>query len=450
MNKNIRALEACKYLICAILLTGLMSCDKRGFSYNNIVDVGPTSFLLTDTLTMNVSTAYLDSVATSNTGTGLVGTNTDTVFGKISASAYWQVRAYSGSPALPLNPSYDSMVLMMHPKTYAYGDTTKFQQLEVYRVTEKIQGYYNAPSLYSYNSFATESTPLGATSRRLSPIRDSVFSIRLNDNLGQQFFTLISQKSLTMTRQDLFEQMFHGLAIKPGAASEVITPFRTDDSLNMRLFYHYQNGGLRTQAFIDFPLTNPAVQFNHIDVQRPAGSPLATLNASNSVLPTSQTKHQVYIQPLTNLIARIDMPGLRSFGQLHKFFKIMRATLTVTPVRATYHYPYPLPPALTLTQISPYNDNTVLPQDSVLSPATGAVQHGNLVLDLPYNTATAYTYDITNYVIAMMNSSDQTFRCLALMPPGQTGKTNFTHAILGDKQHPTNSMSVQVYYVVYH
>jgi hypothetical protein len=447
MNKNIRALEACKYLIFLILIAGLASCDKRGFTYDNVVDAGTTQFALTDSLTLNMSTAYLDSVPTSNTGTVLAGTNNDPVFGKISASSYWQVTAYGGSPAVPDLSTFDSLVLMLHPKAYAYGDTTKIQDLRVYRVTQPIQPYLNTSTLYSYNTFQTDPTPLGQFARSLSPSRDTVIGVRMPDDLGKQMLDLCYRRSQTITVQDQFNNFLEGICLKAGPNSNVITPFRADDSLNLRLFFHYTVTGGFAQTYIDFKIANPAVQFNHIDFTRPTGSPLASLSPQNKILSSTQTNNQVYAQPLTNIIARIDIPALRTFGQLHKYFKIMRATLTVRPIKTTYVYPYTLPPALTLTQIDQVN--TVGVADSVISPTTGATQHGNLLTDFATNINTAYTYDITNYVISTMNSSDVTTRSLALMQPRQTGQTDFTRVILGDAANRTNNMDIQIYYVVY-
>lgn len=443
MNKSIRAKVACKYLVCALLITGAAACDKEGFLYDNITDESGTEYLVTDTITMNMSTAYLDSVPTSNLGVALVGTNTDPFFGKISASSYWQLKAFTGT-AIPDRAIYDSLILVVHPKLEYFGDTTLTQHIEVYRVQEEIKRSGNSAFLYSRSSFATDPTPLGSKEMKIRPHRDSIFKIRIDDVLGREFFDLCDKNSQTITNQNRFLQYFKGLALKPGANSQVITSFRADDSLNLRLFYHTTPGEI-VQAYVDFPVYNSALQFNHVDVERPAGSPLATLDPTKKLLPSSSADNRLFVQPLTNVVGRIDFPYLRTFNQLSQFSKIMRATLTVRPEKATYKYPYVLPKDLVLGIIS--NGNVI--EDTLTSPTTGAVQYGNLVLDPIYNQSTAYTYDITNYCIAQLNSTDNSYRGLALLPPRSTGLTTFDRAILGDNRNTKNRITVQIYYLRY-
>jgi hypothetical protein len=443
MNNSIRAKVAFKYLACASLIIGVAACNKVGFSYDNLTENSATDYLITDTLTMSMSTIYLDSIPTSNLGVALCGTNSDPVFGKISASSYWQVKAFSGT-TVPDLAVYDSMVLMVHPKTYYYGDTLLPQHLEVYRVTQDIKKPLSNAYLYSYYTFSTASTPLGSRQMTIRPHLDSVYRIRLDDALGAELYALCKKNSATVTDQTQFSQYLKGLLLKPGSNSQMITPFRADDSLNIRLFYHTTSTEL-VQTYIDFPLYNAALQFNHIDVDRVAGSPLASLSSTNKSLLSTNAGNRLFVQPLTNAIARIDFPYLRTFNQLSKFSKIMRATLTVRPEQATYQYPYTLPPQLSLCEVNSINAIT----DTLASPSTGAIQHGNLVTDLVYNLSTTYTYDITNYCIAELSSTDITTRGLALIQPRSTGLSNFDRVILGDNKSKNNRITVQIYYLLY-
>jgi hypothetical protein len=254
----------------------------------------------------------------------------------------------------------------------------------------------------------------------------------------------MDKNSTTITNQTLFSRYFKGLALKPGANSQVITSFRADDSLNLRLFYH-TNPGIPVQAYVDFAVYNPALQFNHIDVERPSGSPLAALSPAKKLLRSSEADRRLFVQPLTNVIGRIDFPYLRTFNQLSQFSKIMRATLTVRPEKSTYRYPYVIPNRMVLGIIT---DGNVV-EDTLLSPSTGGVQYGNLVYDPVFNESTAYTYDITNYCIAQLNSTDNSSRGLALLPPRGTGLTNFDRAILGDNRNTKSRITVQIYYLRY-
>ncbi|SFE15469.1 protein of unknown function [Chitinophaga sp. CF118] len=443
MNKSIRAKEACKYLICALLITGASACDKTGFAYDNIVDNGATEYIVIDSSTMYMSTVYIDSIPTSDQNIALCGIHNDPVFGTVSASSYWQVKAFSGT-TIPNLAVYDSMVLVMRPNKTTYGDTSKLQDLGVYRVTENIKKPLTNTYLYSNYSFATESTPLGSKQFTIRPTYDTVIRIKLDDALGNDFFLKSKTGVQTIKDQTQFSQYFKGLALKPGANSQLIHSFRADDSLVMRLYYH-ASANDQTTTSIDFALYNAQMQFNHIDYVRVPGSPLESLTKANDKLLSTAADNKAYIQPLTQVMTRIDIPYLKNLSQLHKFFKVMRATLTVRPEQATYQYPYLLPQKLTLCEVNTSNAIT----DSLVSPSTGGVQTGNLVIDYSSNISTAYTYDITNYCIAEIAASTDNSRGLALVVPRNTGLTNFGRVILGDRNSKYNKLEIKIYYLQY-
>jgi hypothetical protein len=446
MNKSIRAKEACKYLVCALLIAGAQSCDKAGFAYDNIVDNGATKYVVVDSVTMNMNTIFLDSIPTSDQSLALVGNNADPIYGNISASSYWRVRAYNGA-TIPDFATYDSLVMIMRPNnTGMYGDTTSLQDVSVYRVTEDIntRQVNNLGFLYSYDKFATDPTPLGSKKFKIRPSIDTIVRIKLDDALGLDLYQRCKVKSETVTDQIQFAKYFKGLSVQPNADSKLVSSFRGDDSLTMRLYYH-ENSNLKITTTIDFPVYNQALQFNHIDVTRPAGSPLAALSSAHKSLPSTSSGNSTFAQPLTNLFTRIDMPYLKNISQLHKFFKVMRATLTVKPQKQTYLYPYNLPGKLALCEVNASNTIT----DTLISPSTGGVQYGNLVIDYAYNLSTAYTYDITNYCIAQMNAADDNLRGLALVQPQNTGRTRFDRVVLGDRNNKFNNLEIKIYYLSY-
>lgn len=449
MNKNIRAKMAYKYLVCAIILAGAAACDKEGFNYSNEVETSGTEYIVTDTITMNASTVYLDSVPTSNQGVVLVGTTVDPYFGTISSSSYFKLKAVTTSTNIADEAVYDSLVLMIHPKTTYYGDTTKPQHFVVYKVTDYIEKNFGTSYYYSGMSFATDPTPVGSIQiAHIRPTLDSVYDIKIDDAIGKDLFNRVYNKLPSVTNQDQFTEWFPGLCIKPGANSQVINSLRADDSLSLRLYYHV-SGNTYDWKSVDFPMYDASSQFNHVDFTRPTGSPLAGLTpnsdlSTNKVL-AENANNVTYVQPLTNVVTRIDFPYLKQFNQTAKFWKIMRATLTVKPVRATYLYPFELPAKLTLVSLNAGNSVT----DSITNPSTGAVQTGNLVTDYVYNTGTEYTYDITNYVINQIGATDATTRGLGLMTPGSTGLSNFDRLVLGGPNHNVNPIEFKIYYLLY-
>lgn len=444
MNKSIRAIEAVKYLVCGVLLAGLSACDKTGFAYDNIVDGGATQYIVVDTPTMKMSTIYMDSIPTSNFSVALCGTHTDPVFGTVSASSYWKVRAYNGN-SIPDLSQYDSIVLIMRPRKTIYGDTLQTNSLSVYKVTERIQKPVANIYLYSNYSFATSTDVLGTVDFPVKPTFDTLVRVKLNDVFGQDLFDKCKLRLQTVTNQEQFEFYLPGLAIKPNSTSKVVSSFRADDSLAIRMYYHNNASEVETST-IDFALYDNSLQFNHIDVTRPAGSPLEAVTKTSKVLSTEASDNKAYVQPITNVMARVDMPYLKNISQLHRFFKVMRATLTVKPEKATYQYPYLLPKNLNLVELD--NGNAIT--GTLISPSTGAVQTGDLSIDYSFNLNTTYTYDITNYVIAEMAGSDVSTRGLGIVQPRDTSAyASFDRVILGDSKNKFNNLQVKIYYLQY-
>ena len=68
----------------------LASCDDTNEVGLELEDGNLTAFY-TDTVTVSVSTVLLDSIATSGTGTMLVGQYEDAIVGKTTASTFFEI-----------------------------------------------------------------------------------------------------------------------------------------------------------------------------------------------------------------------------------------------------------------------------------------------------------------------------------------------------------------------
>lgn len=443
MNYAFRTREVCKYLAVILLAAGSSACDKEGFSYddpnggNNL-----SNYAVTDTLTLEMKTLRLDSTLTSGMATLLCGQHNDPYFGRSSAHTYFQLQLPTDK-TLEDEAIYDSLQLRLPMNSNVYGDTALTQHIGVYRVEQDIRLPENGYALFSHYTFRTGSTALGALDRAIRPSEDTLVTIKLTDDLGRSLFQLLRNKSSEVFSQDEFLQYFKGLSLKSGNGSASINSFKLNDSLVMRLYYHFD--GLEiTYKHLDFTTYNPNLQFNHIETDR-SGTLLSALSPTHKTIPSSQTGNMTFVQSLSQVVTRIDIPGLKSLPELGKFFKIMRATLTVRPVGGTYTGPYTLPPRLTLCETDNLNNIT----DTLVSPNGTGVQYGDLTIDNLYNLNTTYTYDITGYCIAEANSNSSTTRGLLLIPTSGDFATNFNRAVIGDKWNKNNKISIQVYYLAY-
>ena len=98
---------------------------------------GSTAYFV-DTLTVRLATVWHDSVVTSASDNLLVGRYHDPRLGTITARSF--VRVGLGAAYEPASDDvYDSLVLVLKPDAYRYGDTTHLQTVEVHRLRAALE-----------------------------------------------------------------------------------------------------------------------------------------------------------------------------------------------------------------------------------------------------------------------------------------------------------------------
>ncbi len=423
--------------VMTLLVTALCSsCQKAGFTYDNVVDNQQTDYILTDTLSLTMKTIQYDSVPTSGSGILLTGVKADPYFGTSTINSFFQLQAPS-STDIPVNGSgFDSLRLLMRPTGYIAGDSTIPQSLQVYRVTQSIQFAKTFYYLYNNSNFTTENTPLGTFTGIIRPKTDKSISIKMSDALGSQLFTMVRDKSPDIFPTSSFLNFFPGLKITPGPGSASVMAFQAiDTALTMRLYYHI-NELIPTARYIDFKMNGSELQFNQVLSNR-TGSPLEKLQGPVKELPSAATGNMTFTQSLTGVATRIDIPFLKNMQQLGQFFKIMKVVLTVYPASGTYANSSQIPANLALCQVD--KTNTV----------TDTISYGNLSIDNQYNENTYYSYDITNYCNTQLSADLAGTRGLLLTTPGGAGRNTLNRLITNDQQVAKKKIKVQVYYLLY-
>lgn len=425
-----------RYLPALLLAAAVSSCQKTGFSYNNVVDNNQnTDYILSDTLTVNVKTVQQDSVPTSGTEVLLAGKRTDPLFGTAAIQSYFQI-AQPATVDIPVNGSaYDSMVLIMRPNGYMAGDSTIPQEFQVYRVTSTIQTAKNFYYLYNSSSFSTESTPIGSFSGVIRPLTDKTVTVHMSDQLGSLLFNMLRDKSPDITANNTFLEFFKGLNVRGGPNSKGVTGFSaTDSSLVMRLYYHV-NEIITTVKYVDFKMQASNLQFNQV-VADHTGTPLAPLTGNVTELPSASTGNRVFTQPVTGSATRIDIPYIKNLVYMGQFFKVMKVYMTLKPVLGTYT-DNRLPPRMALCEVNKLNE------------VTDTLTYGQLTVDKLYDKNTNYTFDITNYVIKEQTASTTDTRGLLLTPSATDSRTTLDRLVVGDQQNADNKLKIQLYYLLY-
>ena len=449
------------FLLSSILaLFSLVSCQKQPnvtFGSTYLSDNGSANIVKVDTSTVNLSTVFVDSTASSGTGYLQVGRYDDPYFGTITSRAFMQV-APSGLPTISSYDQYDSigLVLLFKKGNPFYGDSTIQQTF----VVNQVDTLYELPS-YSHGWFSNShlplvSTPLGTTTATIYPnipftsqgIGDSL-KIRLDDALGLTLYNMIYNKSDTINNGAAWLKWFHGICISPGDLSKgAIYGFK--DSAVMRIYYH-QAAAYSIQKFIDFDITQKSFQFNNITADRSA-VPLKNLILPTQTIqtppatPSGLTGNAAYIQTATGLDAKVSFPYLNSIAQRADYISVLRATLTVKPAGPSWSTSWTLPPQLAI-----YNsDQTNLPGAPVYSSSTGSIQYGNLAVDYLNRLNTFYTYDVTNFVKAQITNTSTTAKDAGIIvsAPSPASVNSFSRMVLADSTYPVNQRAtLSVYYI---
>ena len=439
--RNIPAvLKIIPLTIISFILLLNTGCQKTAIQYGQqYVDNGVTNIILVDSISPVVSTIYKDSVITSQTGSLLVGSYTDTYLGKTSAHSYLQL-APPVLTDLLANAQYDSLVLLMKCTGNYYGDTTLPITISVNQLSQEIKFAENQSWFYNINSWPVNSTPLGTRTLQLRPLSGDSANIRLSDAKGIELYNMINTKSSLLKDNVLFTDYIKGLQI---AATSNNNMYGLKDSVVMRLYYH-QTDIARDNKFFDFTLYNKPLQFNHITADR-NGTPLTVLNTQNNELLSTASGNVGYLQSATGIYLKISFPTIRRLLERSDFVKIIKADLVLKPLLNSYNGFYPLPPVLYGAQTDGANEPGA-PITSV-SGGSATTETGNLSIDGVYGTNTNYTYDVTGYLQQEITNAAINKDGLLLIPPTDTRFSTMNRLVIGDAKNVKNKIQLNVYYI---
>ncbi|PWT97816.1 MAG: hypothetical protein C5B52_13300 [Bacteroidetes bacterium] len=433
-------------ILCTLAVIMLFcNCKKAYIQFGGeFVDNGTTNIVLVDTITPLVSTIYRDSVSTSGSGTLLVGSYRDSLFGSVTCKSFMNVVPPTITTLnFSASARFDSIRLILKPNKSYYGDTINPQPINVYQLAAPIQLGETQFLLYNNSDFPINPTPIGSISRTFHPSDTSSIQIPLNDALGQQLFDLVVNKADQVKTAADFIAYFNGLQVAPGTGPST-SVFGFSDSVTMRVYYHEANPSPVSKA-IDFAYANKNLQFNQIHYDR-TGTLLEPLNPTNLEMPSSQMGNMGFVQTATGIVAKIRFPTLRNLLQRPDYAKIVRAELDIEPIRGTYVTHFALPPQLEAYTTTVLNQ----PLAPITAPAINGQlvnQMGNLTIDWIYGQNTMYSYDVTAYLQQQIVITDNNKNGLLLQPSTPAFNSSLNRLVFGDSDNPNNSIKLKVYYI---
>ena len=425
------------FSVIGLLMAELfLSCYKKDIQFGNNLAESHTRLITVDTVTPVMSTYVLDSFGTSGTNNLFVGMYKDAYLGNTTASTYLQFGAPSLSAdaavLIPSHAVYDSLVVVMRPSGYYYGDTTKPLNVGLYQLAAQ-PDYTYANSLYNTSSVKfLSASALGSFSKRISPARKDSVKIRLPDDVGRDFYDKIKAKATQVQDEASFLSYFKGVCIQPmGTDTGAVYSFNlSDSSVRMRLYYHFTIPYLEAKT-IDFYATRTAYQFNRIITNR-TGTPLEPTTAKQREFFASSKYPYAVTQSGTGTLLKIKFPSLRDLLKVDDVVRLLDAKLILKPVNGTFDsYGYRLPDQLYMAQTDATNSiNAQLP-DTI----SGVAQYRAPVIDYIYGLNTAYTFNITSYINALLNTGGTAENGIFLLQEPPTASKQINRGVFGSSQN---------------
>lgn len=418
-----------------ILLLLASACrEPTSVSKDVLTGLDQLTPIYTDTLTLRTVTDRDDSLNTSRQLLHYIGSMEDPAIGKTYGALFAQVRLPSNNIDLGDSLRLDSLVLhLRYARPYGKGEVP--QSFTVYRLSEDMDPL--SPQ-QEYTAFTFDPVPLG-TAQVVAAAADTVrINIRLTDVLGDTL--------LGLSGGDIFENndtwlpYFKGLLIAPDTASgygEALYPINTLDALT-NLTVYYASGSEDSLRFV-FPINATSATHNYYKHQY--SEPTIVQQLTKQVAVDSV----VYAQGLGGLLTAIDIPNIRSLGDI----TIMKAALVITQRALPTDSIFGPPANLTLRVRSTDTAGTVFQtlfdegySDQQVFYDFGGSREETLVSGTTYYR---YTFNLLRHLQFVVDNRLDNLPLLLKVLPSSTVPDRLS---MGGGQHPDDNlrMKLHLYY----
>lgn len=431
-----------KILIVFVIV--ILSCTRNKIEFGTTPENNYTNLIFVDTVGVSLSTILIDSFATSNATSFLLGKYADPRFGTITARDFFQMTIPVSTPTIPEHAVYDSLTFIFHPNDYYYGDTTVLQMFSVYELAETMTFSYNN-SFYNTSNVPVKPTPLGIKTTRIRPVLDDSVEIRLNDTKGAELFAKLKNQAAEVLSEESFLNYFHGISLTTGNDNAAIYGINGEASnMQMRVYYHTTSPQPEKRV-INFSSLANSYSFNQIIPDR-TGTPLISSGGNNlTEIPSSQTNNVSLLQPGTGVHLKMTFPSLHSILSSDKIVKLIKAELYVRPANQTFDKnKYKLPSPLYLSKTDASNATTDVVADST---GTG-ILYANPITDDLYGENNYYRFNITPYINELLTNTGTEDNGFYLVHNASASSMNVNRMVVNNSLHDKHSTRLHLYLMV--
>lgn len=378
-----------KLILYLLVFLFLFSCSDEDLLVSlgdNFIN-SQTTISLIDSISVQMSTFKIDSIATSGNGYLMTGGYTDSEFGVVTSTAYFQIDMPSS--IIADDEIFDSIVIKLPYSGISYGDTLQKQTINVFRVLEDIEPHDEETYRYNTSSFLYDENPLGSKTIAPRPNFCDELKIRLSDELGLELLKLVRDEEDEISGTSDFLDFFKGIALVPGNEN-VLLSFIADTALNIELHTHVF-AQEKIENIYEFPLSNALTYFNNIS-SNVNGLPIAELTTQREELKSTELGNKTYLQAGLGLVTRVDFTGISKILEEERHNILYKAELVLKPVPGTYNK-VSLPETLVLYNTDKYNNlvSEIVDDDGYSIPA-------DFYFDEFYDETNYYRFDVTEFI----------------------------------------------------
>lgn len=390
-----------KFTVLIVIAMVLICCTRKDIQFGDNPENNYTNIVFTDTVSVSLSTVMIDSFATNNASSLLLGRYKDPYLGIIAAKNFFQLTPPAIIPAIPSSAIYDSVTFIFRPDDYYYGDTTRPQTFYVNELSQSITHTYNN-SLYNTSNVPVKPVPLGSKTFRLRPVLDDSVEIRLSDTKGAELFAKLRELSTDVTNSDNFLNYFKGISLSTGGndTAAIYRVSGTSGVMSIRVHYH-TTIPYPVKEYLDFTSLSNEYSFNQILTDR-TGTGLVAGGSGLTEIGSLQTNNQSFLQSGTGIYLKMIFPSLRSVITTDKIVKLIKAELFIRPTYLSFdRNKYKLPSSLSLE----LTDASNITGSPVYDSTGSAIQYVSPVIDDLYGENNYYRFNVTAYINQWMTTA---------------------------------------------
>ena len=432
------------FLLVISVLIIIVSCTKNAIQFGNTPENNYTNLVFVDTVAVSLSTILIDSFATNNTTSFLLGKYSDPHFGIISAKNFFQMTIPVNVPTIPEHAVYDSLTFIFYPNDYYYGDTTVYQTFSVYELAEAMTFSYNN-SYYNTSNLPVKLFPLGTKTTRIRPVQDDSVEIRLDDTKGAELFTKLKTQSADVLLEENFLNYFHGISLTTGNDIAAIYGVNgAASNMVMRVYYH-TTIPQPEKLFINFSSLANSYSFNQVVPDRTGTGLISSVGNNLTEIPSSQTNNVALLQPGTGVQLKMTFPSLHNILSSDKIVKLIKAELYVRPANQTFdRNKYKLPSKLYLSKTDASNATT----DVVLDSTGTNILYASPITDNVYGENNYYRFNITSYINELLTNAGTEDNGFYLVHDVSASSMNVNRLVVNNSLHDKQSTRLHLYMVV--